>query len=95
VFLNTANTVTELSAADGSTAAPLGRSEVYLLTSYPGVLTSREVFLNGNLLQLADEMAGSLPEMAPLKVVEGKPVKIPPKSYGFIVLPDAGAGACT
>lgn len=95
VFLNTANSVTEISATDGSTAAHLGRSEVYLLTSYPGVLTSREVFLNGNLLELADKKTGILPEMAPLKVPEGESVKVPPKSYGFVVLPDAGAGACT
>ena len=65
------------------------------MTSFPGVLTSRDVFLNTKVMKLADETTGTLPPLPPLKVAAGDVVSVPPKSYGFVVLPDAGAGACT
>jgi hypothetical protein len=65
------------------------------MTSYPGVPTSRDVFLNGKVMKLADETTGGLPPLPPLKWPASAAVSVPPKSYGFVVLPDAGAGACT
>jgi len=47
------------------------------------------------VLKLADPVKGVLPDMPPVKIPSGEPVSLPPKSYGFVVFPDAGAGACT
>ena len=47
------------------------------------------------MLKLADPVKGVLPDMPPVKIPSGEPVSLPPKSYGFVVFPDAGAGACT
>ena len=70
-------------------------AEVYLLTSYPGVPTSRDVFLNGRVLRLADAATGELPPLVPLRVAAGEPILLPPKSYGFVVLPSSGLSACS
>ena len=47
VVLNTEEHAVEISAADIGTGESLGDAEAYILTSYPGVLTSRDAFLNG------------------------------------------------
>ena len=57
-------------------------------------LTRRSVG-TGKVLKLADPVKGVLPDMPPVKIPSGEPVSLPPKSYGFVVFPDAGAGACT
>lgn len=64
--------------------------EVYILSSSPGNLISRDIFLNGKVLKLSDE--GKLPALDPL-VISGD-VSVPAKSYGFVVIPNAGADAC-
>ena len=71
-----------------------GAAEVYWLTSTPGLLTSRDAYLNGELLRLADETTGALPPLTPRRVTTGPPLSLAPKSYGFVVLPEAGAAAC-
>ena len=65
-----------------------------MLTSWPGVPTSRAVRLNGRALALADARAGTLPPLAPAAVAAGADVALPARSYGFVVLPDVGAAAC-
>ena len=116
MVLNTEEHAVEISAADIGTGESLGDAEAYILTSYPGVLTSRDAFLNGKcssslcaffrsltrgsvgtgkVLKLADPVKGVLPDMPPAKIPSGEPVSLPPKSYGWVVFPDAGAGACT
>ena len=47
MVLNTEEHAVEISAADIGTGESLGDAEAYILTSYPGVLTSRDAFLNG------------------------------------------------
>lgn len=70
------------------------RADAYLLTSYPGVLSSRDVFLNGHVLRLLDERTGALPPLQPVRLAAGQPVRMQAKSYGFVVLHfDDGAGA--
>ena len=69
--------------------------EVYLLTSSPGVPTSRDVLLNGKVLRLADERTGELPSLPPLQIDAGKPIHMAAKSYGFCVLPNAAVPACS
>lgn len=69
-----------------------GRQESYLLTSAPDQLTAREIYLNGDLLQVDSSTAEVV--MQPRKINEGSSVTMPPHSYGFLEMPSAGAGAC-
>ena len=75
--------------------APLGdlRHE-YLLTAGDEVagLASKTVALNGATLSMGAQL--SLPLMPPAVAPAGAPLVLPPQSYGFIVLPGAGAPAC-
>ena len=88
VVLNSKNDSTATLRFDRS------RAEVYALTAWPGVLTSRAVLLNGNALELVDAAAGTLPAMEPQLVGKGAAIQLAPVSYGFIVLPDARAKHC-
>jgi len=70
-----------------------GMREVYLLTAREPA--SREVFLNGAASPLAvDPSTGALPRMEPRRLAEADSLTLPPRSYGFVVLPNAGASAC-
>lgn len=69
-------------------------ADVYMLTSYPDLATSRDVFLNGELLRLADASTGELPPQKPWQVAAGEAIVMPARSYGFIVLPGAAVGVC-
>ena len=69
-----------------------GELEAYMLTSYPGLQTSRDVFLNGHVLRLVDEQTGELPATPP--ALTGFPLRMAPKSYGFVVLPEASVTVC-
>ena len=88
VVLNTATEPTSL-----QTTLP-GTREVFMLTSYPNVPTSRDVFLNERVLQLLDQEHGTLPPLVPTQVPTGAAVIIPAQSYGFVVHPGADAAAC-
>ena len=95
VVLNTAKAAATLRVdLGGGGGARAQRAVLYMQTSYPGVLTSRDVFLNMKLLQLADEVTGELPNLAGANVAAGGKLTLPPVSYGFVVLPDAAAPAC-
>ena len=93
VVLNTHSNDTSLHLELTSSARPAA-AEVYMLSSYPGLLTSRDVFLNDNVLRLANATTGELPPLLPVHVVAGAPIRVPAKSYGFIVLRDAGVQVC-
>ena len=79
------------------TVGARGRADLYWLTSYPGQPISRDVFLNGDVLRVVDEETMELPPLREMAVhlTAEQPIVLPPKSYGFVVLPDAGAGECT
>jgi hypothetical protein len=99
-FVQTRDTEAELELElPGATTAEFssnrGAVDLYVLTSYPGQQSSRDVFLNGRVLRMADEEKMSLPLFEPTRLTAQDPVSLPRKSYGFIVLPDAGAEACS
>jgi len=79
------------------TVGARGRADLYWLTNYPGQPISRDIFLNGNVLRVVDEETMELPRLKDMVVnlTAEQPIVLPPKSYGFIVLPDAGAAACS
>ena len=79
------------------TVGARGRADLYWLTSYPGQPISRDIFLNGHVLRVVDEETMELPQLRNMVVslTAEQPIVLPPKSYGFIVLPDAGAAACS
>ena len=85
---------------DAAGGGPAGRAlaggprEAYVLTSYPGVPTSRAVFLNGAAVELVDAAAATLPALDPKVLPAGADVEVPAQSYGFVVLPGVGAPAC-
>ena len=54
---DTATITLEAEQHDGP-AGGLGIAQAFVMTSYPGVLTSREVFLNGGVLRLQDAVKG-------------------------------------
>ena len=71
-----------------------GPRQLYVLTSTPGVLISRDILLNEALLAV-DGSTGELPSMEPRTVgAEVGALRLPASSYGFIVLPTAAAPAC-
>jgi heparanase 1 len=65
-----------------------GRRELYLLTA-PDLLGTR-IDLHGVPLEVLPD--GAPPALAP-EIVDD-PIRLPPKSYAFVVLPDALAPAC-
>jgi len=86
VWLNTRAESVEL------THNAAGRQESYLLTSAPDALTGRDIYLNGNRLQV-DSTTGKV-ILQPRIFDEHRPLTMPPHSYGFIEMPEAGASAC-
>lgn len=75
--------------------APLGgdRHE-YVLTAGDGAgLASKVLALNGAALAMSEHL--SLPAFPPAVAPASAPLVLPPLSYGFLVLPEAGAPACT
>ena len=98
VWLNTQNQTSaalqlRLSEDAGSVA---GERHVWALTSQPGLPTSRAVYLNGDTLLSINSSTGLPVAMPPaiLPAGESSVVTVPALSYGFVVLPGAGAGAC-
>ena len=79
------------------TAGARGRAELYWLTSYPGQPISRDMFLNGRVLRVVNEETMELPPLRDWAnhLTAEQPIVLPPKSYGFVVLPDAGAAECS
>ena len=71
-----------------------GEQRVWALTSLPGLPTSRAVYLNRDTLLAIDAESGAPVEMPPAIVPAGKEVVVAALSYGFVVLPGAGAEAC-
>jgi hypothetical protein len=92
VVLNTAAAPVKVSIDPNELPGP---AHSYMLTSYPGVPTSRSIFLNGHVMELANTQTGELPPLDPLVVPQGAEVEVPGGSYGFVVLPQAHAGACS
>eukprot|EP01083_Nonionella_stella_P287154 977377_1 len=64
----------------------------YLLTSYPGVLQSRDVLLNGQVLQMVDDK--TFPVLKPNIQPAGSVVAMEALSYGYVVVVNANATAC-
>jgi hypothetical protein len=54
----------------------------------------RHVFLNGEVMRLADPVRGVLPAIKGRPVAAGEAVHFPPVSYGFVVFPEAGMALC-
>jgi len=52
----------------------------------------RLVSVSGRILRLVDD--NTLPQVDPIVITAGHPVTVPPRSFGFIVIPDAQAAAC-
>ena len=93
VYLNTHVSDVSLSFLDDNRDdGGLGKREVYVLTSSPGNLISRDIFLNSEVLELSAD--GKLPAIAPRELAAGEDVPVAAKSYGFVVFPDATAEAC-
>lgn len=88
VVLNTLNSTRVVSAN------LQGPRNVYMLTSYPGQIFSRDVFLNGKVLRLANESTGELPDTPPVALSSDQPLELPAFSYGFVLFPKAHASAC-
>ena len=76
--------------------APLGdlRYE-YVLTAGDAAagLASKTLALNGAILAMGAQL--SLPLMPPVVAPASAPLVLPPQSYGFVVLPEAAAPACS
>ena len=98
---NTTSATLDVSFPDNDLSAEdvldLPRQE-YVFTSaggsdIPSMLRSHSVLLNGGLLSSID---GEIPPLPPnfVPANSGAPVQFPPLSYGFIVFPTVGAGAC-
>eukprot|EP01084_Bolivina_argentea_P020429 37982_1 len=68
------------------------RYDEYLLTSYPNVIGSRDIFLNGNVIKMIDNK--TFPELKPLSKNIGSNVMMEPLSYGFIVVANANVSVC-
>lgn len=64
----------------------------YILTSYPDVPNSRDIYLNGDLINLSSET--ELPVLNGKSVNANSQITMPPLSYGFVVISGANAKAC-
>ena len=99
VWLNTRNQTGAILQFRSSTESGVvsGERHVWALTSEPGLPTSRAVYLNGDTLLSVDPETGLPVAMSPAVVPAGKDpgmINVPALSYGFVVLPKAGAKAC-
>jgi heparanase 1 len=79
-----------IDAAPIDVALPGADASVWLLTA--PALDTRSVHLNGDLLRLRD--GTGLPAMGP-ETRQGRTLTLPPRSYAFVSLPDAGGDACS
>ena len=64
----------------------------YLLASYPNVVESRDIFLNGNVLKMVDDI--TFPVLKPVINDGGSTINMDALSYGFVVIVNANATAC-
>lgn len=65
----------------------------YILTPPRGILTSKEVYLNGERLQMTE--SDTMPPLRPVKIdLQRDNIALSGKSFGFIVLPDIKASTC-
>lgn len=64
----------------------------YLLTSYPNVIQSRDILLNGKVIQMINDE--TFPKLEPMEADGGSTITMEALSYGFIVIVDANANAC-
>ena len=64
----------------------------YILTSYPGVLNSRAMFLNGKYIEMVDNH--TFPTFVGVEKDFGSTIEMPALSYGFLVVSHANASAC-
>eukprot|EP01084_Bolivina_argentea_P312876 541722_1 len=70
-----------------------GDMDEYLLTSYPKVINSRDIFVNGKLLKMVNDK--TFPTIQPKRVESGSSIEMEPYSYGFYVFVNFSANACT
>ena len=90
VYINVASTPVSLALGGG--LATLPRTE-FIMTAPGGDLTADGALLNGVLLSV--DGAGKLPaQPIPGVAGAGTLITLPSESYGYIVLPGAGAAAC-
>ena len=73
-------------------SSPLFHSRFTLTRSYFISSFPRYVSLNGKNLKMVNNT--TLPQLDPLKLTSNKPIRLPPQSFGFVVIPDAKAEAC-
>ena len=64
----------------------------YILTSYPGVLNSRDMYLNGKYIQMVDN--STFPSLLGVQKDYGSTIEMPALSYGFVVVSGAQASVC-
>ena len=94
-FLNT-NDVETTSNITFLTQQTIKSIKAYVLTSEPGNLASRNVYLNGHILRLKDDADGTLPDLSSMAVEyhDTSVFVAPPKSYGFLILSLDDGGIC-
>lgn len=90
--LNTYNTTT----IDVSFILDVGSVEAleydqFLLTSYPGVINSKVMYLNGKQIEMTN--GNALPALNPIPL-NGGVLKMTPLSYGFVVVKNVNPAAC-
>eukprot|EP00939_MAST-03C_sp_MAST-3C-sp1_P001002 g1002.t1 len=87
VYLNTltTNVTLDFSLFGGALRRHDLDLESFVLTSSPGVLSSRDILLNGRLLRLADSQTATLPSLKGRELDDTEEAVVPPKSYGFFV----------
>jgi heparanase 1 len=93
-ILNTLETEHAVKFVIPSVANQSRSMTIYLFTSYPGVLSSRDTFLNQQVLRLVNESSGELPDLNG-RQVSGWKLTMPAKSYGYVVLHHVNLPSCT
>jgi heparanase len=86
--------VGEAGAGPGLLEAGKSRHEYLLTSSSPNALNTTTSSLNGKELRVTPD--GQYPDLSPKVVLNGDsaPLIIAPRSYGFVVFPDANLPAC-
>ncbi|KAK7080638.1 hypothetical protein SK128_002596 [Halocaridina rubra] len=87
------NTGNETATIKLNSMGPNQAIEQYLLEPANGMLKSREVLLNGELLEMTSDE--ELPEFSPLPLNHNRKFQIPPLRFGFWVIQNAAVANCT
>ena len=64
--------------------------DAFELTSYPNVINSRDMYLNGKLIEMMDD--DTLPALKPVTVTST--ISMKPLTYSFVVVRNVNASAC-